>query len=359
MKVTKYLSTGQNHHILSRNTYRKKDFQHMSKIIYHRSHKYIRWYLNLVRSRLISQPSENIQKHHYFPCCIFGNRKINKATVPLTPREHFIAHKILTKIYFHRITINPKAYKKILRAFSAMGFNKNGDRITSRMMNEVCEATRQCMMGANNPSVKYGIRPEHRKKLSIASKGVPHSKEHVENLKKSHERRKARGDVYFSEETRFKIKQAQRQTASRFDFHHENLNITETYISTPEMVDKYPEMKLCASNLRKSQSSKGWIKTKTYPGGKKYKERKDKKTTTSKNKKPYTISDAVLKRNKLSVERQKQRAAHYDFYHKELNLTEIHISAPELARKYPEQNLKEANLKKSTISKGWIKTKVY
>lgn len=222
-------------------------------------------------------------------------------------------------------------------------------------MDEACEATRQCMIGANNPSVKYGFSPEHRKKLSIIGKGRPHSKEHVENLKKSHERRKARGDVYFTKESQLKAKQVQRQAASRFDFHHETLNITETYISAPEMVSKYPEMKLCASGLRQNTISKGWIKTKTYPGGKKYKERKDKKPQLPKIKKPYTVSDAVLKRNKLYVE----RAAHYDFYHKELNLTEIHISAPELARKYPEQNLKTANLRKSTVSKGWIKTKTY
>jgi hypothetical protein len=69
----------------------------MSITIYNPSHKYINWYLKLIRNRL-ENPPQNIysEKHHIFPKSIFGP---NNFVVTLTAREHFIAHKLLYKIY--------------------------------------------------------------------------------------------------------------------------------------------------------------------------------------------------------------------------------------------------------------------
>ena len=90
----------------------------MSNHIYNPSHKYIRWYISLIRK---SQNRNEIigysESHHIFPKSIFGD---NKSTVRLTAREHFIAHKILYKIYEIRYGCKHKFTIYMLKAISYM-----------------------------------------------------------------------------------------------------------------------------------------------------------------------------------------------------------------------------------------------
>lgn len=44
-------------------------------------------------------PNQKYEWHHYFPVCFWRDRSINTKTVPLTLREHWIAHKLLYKLF--------------------------------------------------------------------------------------------------------------------------------------------------------------------------------------------------------------------------------------------------------------------
>ena len=43
--------------------------------------------------------SQRYEWHHYFPVCFWGDRSQNTKTVPLTLREHWIAHRLLFKLF--------------------------------------------------------------------------------------------------------------------------------------------------------------------------------------------------------------------------------------------------------------------
>lgn len=44
-------------------------------------------------------PSQKYEWHHYFPVCFWRDRSQNTKTVPLTLREHWIAHRLLFKLF--------------------------------------------------------------------------------------------------------------------------------------------------------------------------------------------------------------------------------------------------------------------
>lgn len=44
-------------------------------------------------------PSQKYEWHHYFPVCFWRDKSQNTKTVPLTLREHWIAHKLLFKLF--------------------------------------------------------------------------------------------------------------------------------------------------------------------------------------------------------------------------------------------------------------------
>ena len=44
-------------------------------------------------------PLQKYEWHHYFPVCFWRNRSQNTKTVPLTLREHWIAHRLLFKLF--------------------------------------------------------------------------------------------------------------------------------------------------------------------------------------------------------------------------------------------------------------------
>jgi hypothetical protein len=44
-------------------------------------------------------PDQRYEWHHYFPVCFWRDRSVNTKTVPLTLREHWIAHKLLFKMF--------------------------------------------------------------------------------------------------------------------------------------------------------------------------------------------------------------------------------------------------------------------
>lgn len=79
---------------------------------------YHRLYFILVNRASRMTRTGLIEKHHVVPKCM-GGVKISSPVVPLTPKEHFVCHHLLTKMY-------PQS-DKLQFAFWAMCNQKNGD----------------------------------------------------------------------------------------------------------------------------------------------------------------------------------------------------------------------------------------
>ena len=65
---------------------------------------YTRAYVRLIerakeRPEGALDPGQQYEWHHYFPVCFWRDRKTNIKVVPLTLREHWIAHRLLFKIF--------------------------------------------------------------------------------------------------------------------------------------------------------------------------------------------------------------------------------------------------------------------
>lgn len=75
--------------------------------------KYSKWYFNLINSRKTLLREEYTESHHIIPKSLGGSNDL-KNLINLTPREHFIAHLLLTKMF------NGSAKYKMNYAFNFM-----------------------------------------------------------------------------------------------------------------------------------------------------------------------------------------------------------------------------------------------
>jgi hypothetical protein len=165
--------------------------------------KYCKKYISLVKSSQIEN-EELMEKHHIFPQSIFGK---NKRVVSLTPRHHFVAHKLLHKIFLFRNGGNSTRCFKMAKAFCWMQ-TRNCVQFNSRRY-EFCKKMRsESMRGQNNPfknSESFSV--EHRTKISESllknhpMKGKKHSDETKSKISKSLQGR----TFIHSEETKRKI----------------------------------------------------------------------------------------------------------------------------------------------------------
>ena len=176
--------------------------------------KYTKWYYNIIkvaRARILDGYTE---KHHIVPKCLGGsNHKYN--IVPLTAREHFICHWLLTKM-----VSETKHTYQMWNAFSCMLYRKNEHqqryKINSKTFNNIKEQgskiKSKVMSGEGNPmygrtgilSPAFGKKqtPEHieklrqtkigkirsiesRQKQSSNTKGKKQTPEHIEKRKRS------------------------------------------------------------------------------------------------------------------------------------------------------------------------------
>jgi len=117
------------------------------------------------------------EKHHIVPKCLGGlNDKTN--LVLLTGREHFIAHRLLVKIY--------KGNKSLFFAVYQMSIDKTKNRnleILSRTYELLKKQFSLNQSGGNNPA----CRPEVRKKMSAMRTGQVSSfkgKKHTDEAKR-------------------------------------------------------------------------------------------------------------------------------------------------------------------------------
>lgn len=105
--------------------------------------KYYKWYVNLIISRQNLNRDCIVEYHHIFPrcLCITQEAKDKLNIVALTPREHFIAHLLLSRIatceqfkrsmnnaYYMMANVNNLKYNSILYEKSKLEARKNISR---------------------------------------------------------------------------------------------------------------------------------------------------------------------------------------------------------------------------------------
>lgn len=195
---------------------------------------YYKIYDSLMSSRQTLNRKSNkdgmLERHHILPKSLGGTNDKNNL-VYLTPREHFIAHLLLTKIHggkdkakmifaFAKMcqcnpnqkrTVNSRYFEMSKRLMSLHCSGENSSFYGKTHSNETKKRFSEQKKGANNPmfgkpAPNRGITPaplsneakhrisvahkgkitsdETKLKMSIAAKGKPKSEEHKKNLSK-------------------------------------------------------------------------------------------------------------------------------------------------------------------------------
>lgn len=126
--------------------------------------KYTRWYFNIINTAKNRPITGYTEKHHIVPKSLGGtNAKSN--IVPLTAREHFICHRLLTKMVVSEFK------SKMVYALWIMNAKNNSQqriKMTSslyeRLKLEYANLVREIKLGNK-------LSEETKQKISIANKG--------------------------------------------------------------------------------------------------------------------------------------------------------------------------------------------
>lgn len=147
--------------------------------------KYTRYYYSIIQNAQKQNrkrgPSVYYEQHHILPVCWFPQHKNDKSNlVLLTAREHWICHRLLTKM-----TTGPLKHKMIFAMGGMIRNNKNQNRHTpnARTYEEVKKQV-SALKSQLQTGVKRGPMSEEAKlKKSIAMRGKntgPRTKESIE-----------------------------------------------------------------------------------------------------------------------------------------------------------------------------------
>jgi hypothetical protein len=220
--------------------------------------KYHTWYHQIIENALlnnrIKHKRSNVnykyyEKHHILPKAMNGN-DTNNNLVLLTAREHFICHKLLTKM-----TVGP-AYHKMCNALLCMSRSRyNQDRyiISSRDFAYI----RKCVADKNS-ALFSGVpkSPAHKEKIRLANTGGVRSNEYKEYCKERNKKSWAEG-VFdtrpcHSQETKEKIKSARQNQIIT--------NETKKKISKSMTGKKHSELTKKKMSAARKTIPRTWIK---------------------------------------------------------------------------------------------------
>ena len=106
--------------------------------------KYTRIYYELINHAKPRRLDGYKEKHHIIPKSLGGTNK-KENIVELTAREHFICHKLLTKM------TNDKRMRLALLAMTRASKTQERIKINSRIFQQIRQAASESMKGENNP----------------------------------------------------------------------------------------------------------------------------------------------------------------------------------------------------------------
>jgi len=172
--------------------------------------KYAQVYNSIIERAKSRETSNYTEKHHIIPKSLGGDDSDNNI-VKLTPREHFICHRLLPKM------LEGESKRKMTYALKIMTCNRHGLRFkpNSKIVNHIREQSRQAQMGVPlSEERKAKIKQKRslqktsevtREKMRKAHTGRVHSEETKLKMSKS-----AKGRI-ISEEQKEKIREARKK----------------------------------------------------------------------------------------------------------------------------------------------------
>lgn len=160
--------------------------------------KYTRWYFSIVRRALQTRNLVQIERHHVVPKSCGGADENNLVT--LTPREHFVCHRLLAKCLE-----NDVHRKKMVKAFFFMCRNRNANSKTYEHSRAQFIASISGVPRSQETRDKISAKGRARGTNGWA--GKTHS---PESKKKMSESAKGRKMPPVSDETRRKISEAKK-----------------------------------------------------------------------------------------------------------------------------------------------------
>jgi hypothetical protein len=143
--------------------------------------KYKKWYSQITQNGKTSK-NEGDERHHIFPRSLGGNDDPQNIAF-ITPREHFVCHWLLTKIY-----PSGEEHWKMINAFRMMrAENSNQQRYSTKITSRVYENLKreysilqsERMTGENNPMWGKTHSDEARRSISEKNTGKKLSEEQI------------------------------------------------------------------------------------------------------------------------------------------------------------------------------------
>ena len=164
---------------------------------------YLKVYCNLIRKAENRTPPEGcVERHHTFPKGIFGD---NNRIVVLTPREHYIAHLLLEKIYIKRYGVGNENTRKM--TFTCFMMRNRSEKYNSNLYEKVrkrhIKNLKEKMKGEGNPRYgkpgckgeKNGMYGRKRSGELNPRYGKKHKKESKDLISKTHKEKYKNGYV--------------------------------------------------------------------------------------------------------------------------------------------------------------------
>ena len=146
--------------------------------------KYTKWYSNIISNAQNRDISGYTEKHHIIPKSLGGSNKQTNL-VKLTAREHFICHRLLTKMVVG--DAKSKMWKS-LYITQVQGIGQNRYKITSRMYNQIKLMRSLTTKNTRTGSQNYNFGKQWSAEKKAKSKGhkkTPYPrKPHTEESKK-------------------------------------------------------------------------------------------------------------------------------------------------------------------------------
>lgn len=166
---------------------------------------YINIYKNLMQKALLrTNLSGYIEKHHILPRCIGGSNYENNL-VKLTAREHFIAHKLLVRIYPENHSLSYALWGMCMKSKNTNGRYITSSRDYENIKNKMSLITKSRLKkhnhwvgrkhskkskekmseSAKKRKISTEMEKQRRDGISNGHKNKPLTKEHIANISES------------------------------------------------------------------------------------------------------------------------------------------------------------------------------
>jgi hypothetical protein len=180
-----------------------------------------------------------VEKHHIIPKCIGGSEEKSNL-VYVTAKEHFVCHHLLTKM-FDDVEIARKM-RFAMNKMARKSLNQQRIRVTARIFEKMRRDFVEDMKILHSNRVRMPLTDEHKKSISISSKGHkkseetrqkmsgPKSESQLENMRNSSAKRRG---ISLTEDRKKKLRKPKREGTSEV-----LSNLRKGQVSAYDLIEK-------------------------------------------------------------------------------------------------------------------------